>query len=169
MDKPLTQYEIAKLQGKPSGSVHGLLRRMVNDQLLKADSEPPTRGTLYEVHPDAREALLEAAQGTQRPGTLTQHQRLLSIWGGPGRLKAIELLSSAALSGAVSWVARTNSADEVLVAMNPQADDSLVDAMVHAFLEAGFEVREGQVTQIMSGREMRTYNKKVVTRAGSVT
>lgn len=169
LDKPLTQYEIAKLQGKPSGSVHGLLRRMVKDELLRADSEPPTRGTLYEVHPEAREALLEAAQGTQQPGTLDKHQHLISIWGGPGRLRAMELLGSSALAGAISWIARTNSADELLVAMNLDADESLTDALVHAFLEAGFEVREGLVAQIMSGREVRDYNKKVLARARSVT
>jgi hypothetical protein len=72
---------------------------MVEDGLLKANSDPPTRGTLYEVPPDAREALLEAAEGFQRPGSLVEHQRLLSIWGGPGRMKAMSLLASTALSG----------------------------------------------------------------------
>ncbi|HEY5942018.1 MAG TPA: hypothetical protein VIT89_04065 [Solirubrobacterales bacterium] len=168
LDEPRTQYEIAKLQGKPSGSIHGLLRRMVKDKLLKPDSEPPTRGTLYEVHPDAKDALLEAAQGFQSPGTLTEHQRVLTVWAGPGRSKALELLSSAALAGAVSWVARTNSADEVMVAMNPDGEDSLVDALVLAFAEAGFEVREGLVAQIQSGREMRDHNKRVIARARSV-
>lgn len=168
LDKPRTQYEIAKLQGKPSGSVHGLLRRMVKDGQLKPDSEPPSRGTLYEVHPDAKDALLEAAQGFQDPGTLDEHQRVLTVWGGPGRAKAAELLSSAALAGAVSWVARTNSADELIVAMNPDGDDGLIDALVLAFAEAGFETREGLVTQIQSGREMRDHNKKVIARVRSV-
>jgi DNA-binding PadR family transcriptional regulator len=168
LDQPRTQYEIAKLQGKQSGSVHGLLRRMVKDGLLKPDSDPPTRGTLYEVHPEAREALLEAAQGFQEPGTLTEHQRLLSVWGGPGRAKAMDLLSASALSGAVSWVARTNSADEMLVAMNPSGDDSVIDALVLALMEAGFDVREGLVAQIQSGREMRDHNKKVAARARSI-
>lgn len=168
LDQPRTQYEIAKLQGKPSGSVHGLLRRMVKDGLLVADSDPPVRGTLYEIHPDAREALLQAAQGNQQPGTLREHQSLISIWGGPGRLRAIELLGSSTLAGAVSWTTRTNSADAMLVAMNPTADQSLIDALVHAFLKEGYEVQEGLVTQIMSGREMRDYNKKVIARAGAL-
>jgi hypothetical protein len=138
---------------------------MVSDGQLKSDSEPPTRGTLYEVHPDAREALLEAAEGHQRPGTLVKHQRLLSIAGGPGRLEAMTLLESTSLSGIVSWVARTNSADEMLVAMNPQGDDALIDALVLAFSEAGYEVREGLVAQIMSARDVRNHNKKVKARA----
>jgi len=165
LDQPRTQYEIAKLQGKPSGSVHGLLRRMVADRQLKADTDPPTRGTLYEVHPDARKALVEAAEGFQRPGSLEEHQRLLSVWGGPGRMEAMRLLSSSTLAGAISWVARTNSADEQLVAMNPGADDGLVDALVLALLDAGFVVREGLVAQIMSARELRAHNKKAIARA----
>ena len=42
----LTLYEVAKALGKPSGSVQGLLRRMVADGLVLADSDPPVRGTL---------------------------------------------------------------------------------------------------------------------------
>ena len=165
LDKARTQYEIAKLQGKPSGSIHGLLRRMVDDQEVKANDDPPTRGTLYEVHPDARQAVIEAAEGFQRPGTLAEHQRLISVRAGPGRLKAMQILSSTTLSGAVSWIARTNSADDHLVAMNPAADASLIDALVLALSEAGFDVREGLVTEIMSASDMRTHNKKTIARA----
>jgi hypothetical protein len=169
LDGPRTQYEIAALQGKPSGSVHGLLRRMLDDKLLKADSDPPTRGTLYEIHPDAREALIEAAEGFQKPGSLDEHQRLIAIRDGPGRMTAIRLLSSNALSGAVSWTARTNSADDLLVAMNPSAEGSLIDALVLAFEETGFDVREGLVTEIKSARQMREDDKKAVARARSVS
>jgi hypothetical protein len=165
LDQGRTLYEIAKLEGKPSGAYHGLVHRMVADGLLEADSDPPTRGTLYRVRPEAREALLEAAQGAQRPGSLAQHQRLLSVWDGPGRIEAMNLLSSTALSGAVSWVARTNSADELLVAMNPDADDALVDSLVVAFSEAGFKCREGLVAQILSARDLRAHNRKVHARA----
>lgn len=169
LDQSRTQYEIAKLQGKPSGSVRGVIRRMVEDGQLKADSDPPTRGTLYEVHPDARDALLEAAEGFQQPGSLVEHQRLISVWGGPSRMRATSLLASATLSGAVSWVARTNSADELLVAMNPDADDALVDALVLALTEAGFTLREGLVAQILSAREMRAQNKKAIARAKGIS
>lgn len=165
LDGPRTQYEIAALQGKPSGSVHGLLRRMVEDKLLKADSDPPTRGTLYEVHPDAREALVEAAEGFQVPGSLVEHQRLLAVRNGPGRMTAIRLLSSNALSGAVSWVARTNSADDLLIAMNPDVEGALVDGLVLAFEEAGFDVHEGLVAEIKTAHEMRAEHKKAVARA----
>jgi hypothetical protein len=165
LDKGRTQYEIAKLQGKPSGSIHGLLRRMVEDRELKASDDPPTRGTLYEVHPDAHQAVVKAAEGFQRPGMLTEHQRLISVRGGPGRMEAMQILSSTTLAGAVSWAARTNSADDHLVAMNPAADPSLIDALVLALSKAGFEVREGLVTQIMSASELREHNKKTIARA----
>ncbi len=158
-------YEIAKLRGKSSGAIQGVVHRMVADGLLEADSDPPTRGTLYRVPPEAREALLEAAQGHQHPGALSEHQRLLTVRGRPGRIKAMELLSSTALAGAVSWVARTNSADELLVAMNPEAEDELVDSLVVAFLKAGFKCREGLVSQIMSARDLRDHNHKVIARA----
>lgn len=169
LDGPRTQYEIAVLQGKPSGSIHGLLRRMVEDGLLKADSDPPTRGTLYEVHPDAREALLEAAEGFQEPGVLVEHQRLMTIRDGPGRMAAIRLLSSTALSGAIAWIARTNSADDLLIAMNPDVDSALVDGLVLAFEEGGFDIREGLVAEIKSAREMRADHKKAVARAKGVS
>lgn len=169
LDGPRTQYEIATLQGKPSGSIHGLLRRMVEDGLLKADSDPPTRGTLYEVHPWAREALVEAAEGFQKPGTLTEHQRLIAIRDGPGRMAAIRLLSSNALAGGISWIARTNSADDLLVAMNPDVDGALVDGLVLAFEEAGFDTREGLVAEIKSAREMRADQKKAVARSKGIS
>jgi hypothetical protein len=165
VDQWRSLYEIAKLEGKPSGALQGLVHRMVRDELLEADSDPPTQGTLYKVRAEAREALLEAAQGSQAPGSLTDHQRLLSVWGGPGRIEAMDLLSSTALSGTVAWAARTNSTDELLVAMSPSAESALVDALVFAFKEAGFECREGLVTEIMSGRDLRAHNKKVRNRA----
>jgi hypothetical protein len=158
-------YEIAKLQGKPSGAIQGVVHRMVADGLLEADSDPPTRGTLYRVPPAATEALLEAAEGVQEPGTLREHQRVLTIRGGPGRVKAMELLGSTALAGAVGWVARINSADDLMVAMNPEAEAELVDSLVAALLEAGFKCREGLVAQIMSGRELREHSRKVLARA----
>jgi hypothetical protein len=165
LDQPRTQYEIAKLQGKKSGAVHGVLRRMVDDRELKASDDPPTRGTLYEVHPEARQAVVEAGEGFQAAGTLTEHQRLISVGGGPGRLQMLRILSSTVLAGAVSWVARTNSLEEQLVAMNPTADAGLVDSLVLALSDAGFEVREGLVTQVMSAGEMRDHVKKAIARA----
>lgn len=167
-DNWLTQYQIGKLYGKPSGSIGGLLRRMVDDEQLEADS-PPTRGTSYRVHPEAREALAEAAEGAQPPGTLTEHQRLLTIWGGPGRLKAMELLSSTALSGAVAWVARVDSANALMVAMNPEAGDDLVDTLVLAFEKVKFEYREGLVSQIKSARELRTGNETIARRIEGIS
>lgn len=158
-------YEIAKLQGKSSGAIHGVVHRMVADGLLEADSHPPTRGTLYRVPPSALEALYEAAEGFQQPGELKQHQRLLTVRSGPGRIKAMEMLGSTALAGAVAWVARINSADELLVAMNPEVEDDLVDSLVIALQQAGFKCREGLVAQIMSARELREHNRKVLARA----
>jgi hypothetical protein len=49
--------------------------------------------------------------------------------------------------------------------MNPSADTSLVDALVLAFEEHGFELREGLVAQITSAREMRAQSKKAIARA----
>jgi hypothetical protein len=165
LDEERTLYEIAKLQGKPSGSVRGVVRRMVDDEELIPSENPPVQGTTYRVHPDAREALVRAAEGSQKPGSLVKHQRLLTVSGGPGRMEAMATLSSTTLAGAVSWVARINSADEQLVAMNPDADDALVDSLVLALIEKDFEVREGLVAGIMSAAEMRTHNKKAMARA----
>jgi hypothetical protein len=165
LEEGRTLYEIAKLQGKSSGAVHGVVHRMVADALLEADSDPPTRGTLYQVPEVARETVLAAAEGSQAPGSLGQHQRLLTLRGGPGRVRAMELLGSSALAGAVRWVARINSADELLVAMNPEAEDELVDSLVVALVNDGFECREGLVAQIMSGRELREHSRKVLARA----
>jgi DNA-binding MarR family transcriptional regulator len=161
----LTQYEVAKALGKPSGSVHGLLRRMVADGLVLADSDPPTRGTLYELNPEARAALEEAAEGVQTPGLLERHQRLLHVRGDQGRREIMRLLDSTALSGAVGWVAQTNVANELLIAMNPAADDDLVDTLVYAFEDAGFECREGLVSSVMSASELREHNRTASARA----
>jgi hypothetical protein len=80
-------------------------------------------------------------------------------------MTAIRLLSSNALSGVVSWVARTNSADDLLVPMNPDTEWALIDGLVPAFQEAGFDVREGLVSEIKTARDMRADHKKAVARA----
>jgi DNA-binding MarR family transcriptional regulator len=165
----LTQYEVAKGLGKPSGSIHGLLRRMVADGLVLTDSDPPTRGTLYELNPEARQALEEAAEGIQTPGLLERHQRLLTVRGGRGRREVMRLLDSIDLSGAVGWVAQTNAADELLIAMNPEADENQVNTLVVAFEDAGFECREGLVASIMSARELREQNRTVSARVEKAT
>jgi DNA-binding PadR family transcriptional regulator len=162
----LTLYEIAKALGKPSGSVQGLLRRMVADKLVIADSEPPTRGTLYELNPEALAALEEAAEGTRQPGLLLRGQRLLSVRGDKGRSLAMRLLEPVAISGAVSWVAETNFADELLLAINPDADDLQIHTLVVAFEDAGFSCSEALVANVRSAHELREHNRAVRARAG---
>jgi hypothetical protein len=134
---------------------------MVVDELVLADSDPPTRGTLYELNPEARPALEEAAEGVQTPGLLARHQRLLTVRGDRGRTEVMRLLDSMALSGAVSWVAQTNSGDELLIAMNQAADDDQVNTLVVAFEDAGFVCREGLVASVMSARELREHHRTV--------
>lgn len=165
----LTLYELATLLGKASGAIQGVLRRMVEAQLVEADSDPPTRGTQYRVHPDAREALRQAAELAEKPGSLTEHQRLLWISGGPGRSKALALLSSTPVTGSVGWIARTGTEDGLIVAMEPSGEDELVDSLVFALEEAGFDCREGLVSQIMSAPEMRQHQKKVTKRVRDAT
>src|SRR4029077_4113078 len=100
LNKSPPKKEIAKLKENPSGSVRGVLRRMVDDGELIASDNPPVQGTTYEIHPDAREALVKAAEGSQKPGTLAKHQRLLTISAGPGRMAAMAILTSTTLAGA---------------------------------------------------------------------
>lgn len=160
----LTLYELASMLGKTSGAIQGVLHRMVEGGLVEADSDPPTRGTLYRLHSDAAEALREAAELTEKPGSLAEHQRLLWISGGPGRSKALALLASNPLTGSVGWVARTGSEDGLIVAMIPDSDDAMVDSLVFALEEGGFDCREGLVSQIMSAPEMRQHQRRVAKR-----
>lgn len=155
----LTLYEVAKALGKPSGSVQGLLRRMVADHLVLADSDPPVRGTLYELNPEAVSALEEAAESSQPPGLLTDNQRLLAVSGEQGRAEVMGVLDSMALSSAVGWVAQTGAAGDLLIAINPTASDDHINTLVLALEEIGLGCREGVVTRLLSAKDLRDRNR----------
>lgn len=158
-DTPRTQYEIGKTLGRSSGSISRPLHSMLSDGLLLADPDPPVRGTLYRLNPEARDALEEAAAGALQPGVLVRDQRLLFVQGGEDRMQAMALLAKPSLSGAVAWAARTDASTGLLLAMNPDADDLQVDKLIVALKARGFELREGVTGQITSASELRAHGK----------
>jgi hypothetical protein len=156
-DGPRTLYEAAKALGKPTGSIYGLVQRMLADELLLADSDPPVRGTMYELNPAFREALEHSAQGDHIPGVLVRNQRTLTISGGPDRMTAMEILARPTLSGAVAWTARTDSGSGMLLAMATDAEDVQVDRLYAALTKAGFSCQEGVIGQVTTAAEIRAH------------
>lgn len=160
-DGEQTLYEISRAVGRPSGSISRQVQSMVSERLLIADPDPPVRGTMYRLNPDVRDALEEAAEGSQQPGLLVPNQRLLLVRGGPGRTKSAQLLAKPGLSGAVAWSVRIDASGGLLLAMSISVDNHQVDKLVVALEESGFECREGLVGEIESGRDLRARSKSL--------
>jgi hypothetical protein len=153
-EKPRTIYEAAKALGRPTGSIYRLVQRMADANLLLADSDPPVRGTMYRLNPEARAALDEAAAGAHATGLLMQGQKLLVVRGGPGRLALQQLLLRPTVAGALAWAATVDGGG-MLLALAPDAASLQRDKLAVALEQADFKYREIDVGEIFAAGDVR--------------
>jgi hypothetical protein len=104
-----TASEIADALGRPTGSLFGVITRMVADGVLIADTGEPARGTRYALAPEARELLLRDERPPPEAGMLRGRLRLLLVDAPKHMAEAQRLLSSGPTADRIAWVASTGS------------------------------------------------------------
>jgi hypothetical protein len=147
--------EAARALGKPASSVYGVVQRMLAEELLIADSDPPTRGTLYELAPAVRPLLELTSEQDRPPGSLSEGQRLLCVEGDLARAKVQRLFAQRALFGSVAWVAEIDGAHGLLLAMLPETTRNEVQRLAVAFDEAGLRCSHRRIGELFGAKELR--------------
>jgi hypothetical protein len=154
-DGPRTMNEAARALGKPAGAVYGIVQRMLVEGLLVADSDPPTRGTLYELAA-AAQPLLDATDEQEQPiGSLSEGQRLLRVEGDLATVKVQRLFAQRALFGSVAWVAEIDGGHGLLLAMLADTNRSDVQRLAVAFNEAGLRSSHSRISELFGSKELR--------------
>ncbi len=151
IDGSKTASEIAQELGRPTGSIFGLLKRMLAEQLLLTDTAGPTRGTRYSLAPDAREALSEMEREKIVPGAISSGQQLLLIEP-PERLTATQrVLAEDWIAGLVTWAVEVNGG--WLLAIDTESSYPL-QRLRMALEWAGASSRELSAKDVLSGGEL---------------
>ena len=149
-----TMKEIARAMGKPSGAIYRLVHRMIDDGVLEADSDPPTRGTLFSLNPAYRDRLDEGAVDDLPAGSLAVNQRTLTVRA-KKRQQLYGVLRHPAASGIVAWLAEVDGSGGFLLALHPDCSMLQQDRLVLALERSEVAVRAGRVACILAGDELR--------------
>jgi DNA-binding PadR family transcriptional regulator len=162
-----TANEVAKMLGKQTGSIFGVLRRMHADGLLTADSDPdpPTRGTQYRLTALGLEALREALADAGYVGQLAEGGRLLFVERRKGLLPASEVLASKVGAGLVEWAAELPSG--WLLALVDGADAHRVHLLQGELEQAGCRWHDLHVDALVTGAMLRQRAESLHTRGAS--
>lgn len=153
-DGSKTAHEAGRALGRPTGSIFGVLKRMHAEGLLVADTDPPSRGTRYELAPGVREALRDAEAEASAVGTLERGQRLLLVDHPSDPIAAQRALSRESLAGSVAWAAEVGGG--WLLALAPEVSSSYpLQRLEAALSQAGAACRQVHVTDLLDGDELR--------------
>jgi hypothetical protein len=128
---------------------------MYGDGLLLADSDPPTRGTMYSLAPGARAALEEALAGGASPGRLIPGQRTLIVQGTGDIVALHRVLARTDLSAPVAWAAEIDGAGGTLLGMTQQASSLQVQRLRVAIERAGLVCTQGLVGDVLEADDVR--------------
>jgi DNA-binding MarR family transcriptional regulator len=143
--------EIAAALGKPTGSIFGVLKRMVAEGLIIADSGEPQRGTHYLLSPEASTTLEEIQREAPQPGRIAAGQRLIVI-DPPDALAAVQRIFAGADAQLIEWAIETGAGGWLLAL---RSEDSYpVQRLRMAFEAAGAKSREVSAVAILSGEEL---------------
>lgn len=153
-DGPLPANEAAKRVGKQTPAIYSLLKRMYEDELVAAEPDPPTRGSVYNLTDVGRRALASALAVRKQPGSLHAGQQLLLI-DQPARLAdALSVFAREAVSGAVDWAAEVGGG--WLLALSPELDDSFALMQLRRALEQErISCRQLTLDRLLSGADLR--------------
>lgn len=151
LDGSKTASAIAHALDKPTGSIFGLLTRMVAEELLVADTGSPTRGTRYSLLPAARQVLKEMERDPMRPGTISVGQRLLLIEP-PAALTPVQrVLAEDWVAGFIDWAVEGGGG----WLLGVRTEDSYPLQRLRMALEgAGAVSRELPAEAVLSGDEL---------------
>jgi DNA-binding MarR family transcriptional regulator len=144
--------EIARALDKRTGSIFGVLRRMVAEGLLLADTGQPERGTNYALTREARETVEEIQREVPQPGLITPGQRLIFVEA-PAGLTAAQRILAGADGELIEWAIETGAG--WLLALRSE-DSYPVQRLRMAFESAGAGSREVSAEAVLSGEELAT-------------
>lgn len=150
-----TAREVARSLGRPTGSIFGVLRRMHEDGLLKADTDPdpPTRGTSYRLTKVGAELLAKALSHESGIGQLVQGQRLLAVRRGDDFLAPSKVLRQSESVGMIAWAAEMPNG--WLLVMAGEVDSFRAMTLRVAFEKAGCRCYEDRIDAVIGGTLQR--------------
>jgi len=150
-----TAREVARSLGRSTGSIFGVLRRMHEDGLLAADTDPdpPTRGTSYRLTPIGAELLAEALSNESGVGQLVQGQRLLTVRRGDDLLGPSEVLTQSKSVGMIAWAAEMPNG--WLLVMSGEVDSFRAMSLRAAFEKTGCHCYEDRIDAVIGGTLQR--------------
>jgi hypothetical protein len=166
---PRTLHEASKALGKPTSSIYRLVQRMLADGLLLADSDPPTRGTLYRLNPEVRAALDAALAHDQPIGRVQEGQRLLLVDGDEGLLALQRVLVDPRFSGCVAWAAELDGTAGMLLALAPEAARLPAERLIVALERAGFRCIERRAGELIGADDLRRHAVALLEAADEVS
>jgi hypothetical protein len=155
----MTASEIARTLDRPTGSIFGVITRMLKDGLLLVDTDEPTRGTRYSLAPAAFAMPSEPQRGPPKPSVIQPGQQLLLVDQPPDRARAQKVLGENRLMERVVWGAQI--AGGWLLAID-DGDTELVENLQMALEAAGSRCRLLPVTEVSTGLELRTRAVKLL-------
>lgn len=152
LDGSKTASELAQALGKPTGSVFGVITRMVGDGILTADTESPARGTRYSLSVTARQVLRAMERQPTAPGAIAAGQQLLLIEP-PARITEVqEVLAQDWIAGLVVWAVEVGGG--WLLALD--AENTYPMQRLRMALEAvGAASQDLSARSVLSGEELR--------------
>jgi hypothetical protein len=157
----LTLYEIARAVGKPTGSVSGLVHRMTEEGWLRADPDPPIRGSqfsLREEHLERLERELDAVD--PEPGVLAAQQQVV-LADAHDRRAYYEIMARPAIAGIVAWTADFDGTGTRLIVLREGTDELDLDRLIVAFQDAEISVRAGRLGEPQGGATARAFGASV--------
>jgi hypothetical protein len=166
-DGPRTLNEAARRLGKSTSSIYGLAQRMRAEELLIAEDEPPTRGTLYRLADGARPLLEIATDQNPPPGMLLEGQRFVFVWGNTARAAVQRLLADGFLEGVLAWAAEVDGG--LLLAALPETGRNEVQRLATAFNAAGLQSSYGRVGEFIAPKDLRAEARSALDHAATVS
>jgi DNA-binding PadR family transcriptional regulator len=149
-----TLYETAKALGRRSGDIQRVVRQMLAEGVLVADTDPPTRGTLYSLAPEHVETLEAVLGDTQPHGQVVESQRVLVLTA-PDGARLYRALGRSDLTAVVSWAAEFGGDGQWVIALSRAASKLQADRLQIALQALGFDCEQRRVGEVLSADALR--------------
>ncbi|MDX6648716.1 MAG: hypothetical protein QOJ97_667 [Solirubrobacteraceae bacterium] len=153
-EKPRTLYETAKAMGKPSGAIYRIVHRMVDDGVLDADPNPPTRGTLFSLSDVYRERLHDGLSDDQATGVLVPNQRVVLVSDlTPAQLYGV--IEHTSLAACIGWLVELEAGSTFLLGLHLDVTMLQAHRLAVALERSGGDVKGGRIGEILAGDALR--------------
>lgn len=149
-----TRHEVARLLGRRTSDISGLVQRMHAEGILEANSSVPTRGTEFRLLPAAARELEDALDKTADVGQLAKHQQVLLVGDSGDPLAIQRIIARPILSACIAWVATIGGSGARLIAVQDGSDRE-VDVLHAEICAAGLSCTRSMVWELLDGDAAR--------------